>query len=83
MVITQSINPRPLSALDLGLDNGSRVDTAGDNQSPNVTISNYQHTVSCKLLTAFDIYPNLERKTLILKHNPNQLFIDVYFVPGY
>ena len=40
-----SINPRPLSALELtlsGLIMGSRVDTAGDNQSPNVIISNYK-----------------------------------------
>ena len=37
-----SINPRPLSALELtlsGLIMGSRVDTAGDNHSPNVIIS--------------------------------------------
>ena len=42
LVIALSINPRPLSALELtlsGLIMGSRVDTAGDNQSPNVIIS--------------------------------------------
>ena len=43
MVIALGINPRPLSALELtllGLIMGSRVDTAGDNQSPSVIISN-------------------------------------------
>ena len=44
LVIPLSINPRPLSALELtlsGLIMGSRVDTAGDNQNPHVKISNY------------------------------------------
>ena len=44
LVIALSINPRPISALELtlsGLIMGSRVDTAGDNQSPNVIISKY------------------------------------------
>ena len=44
LVIALSINPRPLSALELtlsGLIMGSRVDTAGDNQNPHVIISNY------------------------------------------
>ena len=44
LVIALSFNPRPLSALELtlsGLIMGSRVDTAGDNQNPNVIISNY------------------------------------------
>ena len=43
LVIALSINPRPLSALELrlsGLIMGSRVDTAGDNQNPHVIISN-------------------------------------------
>ena len=47
LVIALSINPRPLSALELtlsGLIMGSRVDTAGDNQNPHVIISNYDHT---------------------------------------
>ena len=46
LVIALSINPRPLSALELtlsGLIMGSRVDTAGDNQNPHVIISNYRH----------------------------------------
>ena len=46
LVITQSINPRPLSALELtlsGLIMGFWVDTPGDNQSPSVTISNQHH----------------------------------------
>ena len=45
LVIALSINPRPLSALELtlsGLIMGSRVDTAGDNQNPHVIISNYK-----------------------------------------
>ena len=45
LVIALSINPRPLSALELtlsGLIMGSRVDTAGDNQNPHVIISKYQ-----------------------------------------
>ena len=44
LFIALSINPRPLSALELTLSDliiGSRVDTAGDNQSLNVIISNY------------------------------------------
>ena len=44
LVIAISVNPRPLSALELtlpGLIMGSRVDTAGNNQNPNVIISNY------------------------------------------
>ena len=44
LVIALSINRRPLSALELtlsGLIMGSRVDTTGDNKSPNVIISNY------------------------------------------
>ena len=48
LVIALSINPRPLSALELtlsGLIMGSRVDTAGDNQNPHVIISNYRSVV--------------------------------------
>ena len=48
LVIALSINPRPLSALRQtlsGLIMGSRVDTAGDNQNPNVIISKYQMKV--------------------------------------
>ena len=53
LVIARSINPRPLSALELklplsalelklsGLIMESRVDTAGDNQNAHVTISKY------------------------------------------
>ena len=44
LVIALSINPRPLSALELtlsGLIMGSRVDIAGDNQNPHVIISKY------------------------------------------
>ena len=44
-MIAFSINPQPLSALELmlsGLIMGSRVDTAGDNPNPHVIISNYQ-----------------------------------------
>ena len=44
LVIALSINPRPLSALELklsGLIMESRVDTAGDNQNAHVIISNY------------------------------------------
>ena len=46
LVIALSINPRPLSALELklsGLIMESRVDTAGDNQNAHVIISNYRH----------------------------------------
>ena len=46
LVIALSINPRPLSALELtlsGLIMGSRVDTAGDNQNPHVIISKYPY----------------------------------------
>ena len=41
-----SINPRPLSALELtfsGMIMGSLVDTVGNNQNPNGIISNYSH----------------------------------------
>ena len=44
LVIALSINPRPLSALQLkflGLIMKSRVDTAGDNQNAHLIISNY------------------------------------------
>ena len=44
LVIALSINPRPLSALELklsGLIMESRVDTAGDNQNAHVIISKY------------------------------------------
>ena len=44
LVIALSINPRPLSALELklsGLTMESRVDTADDNQNTHVIISNY------------------------------------------
>ena len=44
LVIALSINPRPLSALELklsGLIMESQVDTAGDNQNVHVIISNY------------------------------------------
>ena len=47
LVIALSINPRPLSALELklsGLIIESRVDTAGDNQNAHVIISNYIDT---------------------------------------
>ena len=46
LVIALSINPRPLSALELklsGLIMESPVDTAGDNQNAHVIISNYPH----------------------------------------
>ena len=46
LVIALSINPRPLSALELklsGLIMESRVDIAGDNQNAHVIISNYLH----------------------------------------
>ena len=45
LVIALSINPRPLSALELklsGLIMESRVDTAGDNQNAHVIISKYK-----------------------------------------
>ena len=45
LVIALSINPRPLSALELTLSGfimGSRVDTAGDNQNSHVIISKYR-----------------------------------------
>ena len=52
LVIALSINPRPLSALELTLSAlimGSRVDTAGDNQNPHVIISNHNEKFnSCK-----------------------------------
>ena len=44
LVITLSVNPRPLSALELklsGLIMESRDDTVGDNQNVHVIISNY------------------------------------------
>ena len=44
LVIALSINPRPLSTLELklsGLIMESRVDTAGDNQNAQAIISNY------------------------------------------
>ena len=51
LVIALSINPRPLSALELklsGLIMESRVDTAGDNQNAHVIISNYHtHDSAC------------------------------------
>ena len=60
LVIALSINPRPLSALELtlsGLIMGSRVDTADDNQNPHVIISKYNiqtlyiyHIFSCHIL---------------------------------
>ena len=46
--IALSINPRPLSALELklsGLIMESRVDTAGDNQNAHVIISIYKQAV--------------------------------------
>ena len=45
LVIALSINPRPLSALELTLSGliMAQVDTAGDNQNPHVIISNYRH----------------------------------------
>ena len=52
LVIALSINHRPLSALELtlsGLIMGSRVDTANDNQNPNVIISNF-YNVTLKAL---------------------------------
>ena len=45
LVIALSINPRPLSALEVKLSSlimESRVDTAGDNLNAHVIISNYQ-----------------------------------------
>ena len=45
LVIALSINPRPLSALELklsGLIMESRVDTAGDNQNAHAIMSNYR-----------------------------------------
>ena len=54
LVIALSINPRPLSALELtlsGLIMGSRVDTAGDNQSPHVIISKYEGVYGSASLT--------------------------------
>ena len=65
LVIALSINPRPLSALELklsGLIMESRVDTAGDNQNTHVIISNYSHCYS------FLIYTNLTAKYKISKN---------------
>ena len=45
LVISHSINPRPLSALELnpwGLIKESPVDTAGDNQNAHLIVSKYQ-----------------------------------------
>ena len=55
LVIALSINPRPLSALELklsGLIMESRVDTAGDNQNAHVIISKYLH---CRFLITSDV----------------------------
>ena len=60
LVIALSINPRPLSALELklsGLIMESRVDTGGDNQNAHVIISNYHE---------FRIAPNLEGSAIII-----------------
>ena len=58
LAITLSINPRPLSALELtlsGLIMGSRVDTAGDNQNPHVIISKYPRG-DCTALGPIHVY---------------------------
>ena len=58
LVVALSINPRPLSALELklsGLIMESRVDTAGDNQNAHVIISNNRQ---------YDLqYPHLAKLT--------------------
>ena len=56
LVIALSINPRPLSALELklsGLIMESRVDTAGDNQNAHVIISNYHIAVTILWLNKY------------------------------
>ena len=58
LVIALSINPRPLSALELklsGLIMESRVDTAGDNQNAHVIISNYHIFTTKYVLFAYAI----------------------------
>ena len=73
LVIARSINPRPLSAIELtlsGLIMESRVDTAGDNQNPHVITSNYRATARDNHTTKFltvtgqlqDITSQLRRK---------------------
>ena len=58
LVIALSINPRPLSALELklsGLIMESRVDTAGDNQNAHVIISNYHRMLYLFIRPQFHI----------------------------
>ena len=54
LAIALSVNPRPLSALELklsGLIMESRDDTAGDNQNVHVIISNYYISTDKVILT--------------------------------
>ena len=69
LVIALSINPRPLSALELklsGLIMESRVDTAGDNQNAHVIISKYLH---CRFWITSDV--SIYLKSLNLSHFKN------------
>ena len=70
LVIALSINPRPLSALELtlsGLIMGSRVDTAGDNQNPHVIISNYFSLPKILPVSLSDLKPPSEMKQAALR----------------
>ena len=72
LVIALSINPRPLSALELklsGLIMESRVDTAGDNQNAHVIISNSLFKFISDIKMA-DSIADFHNNTVILLHGP-------------
>ena len=67
LVIALSINPRPLSALELklsGLIMESRVDTAGDNQNAHVIIFN---NVVRNSFYGFEVFSQSSLRILLLK----------------
>ena len=72
LVIALSINPRPLSALELklsGLIMESRVDTAGDNRNAHVIISN-------ELILVHEIYMLCSNKLLqVNKALDNEVYL--------
>ena len=66
LVIALSINPRPLSALKLkvsGVIMGSRIDTAGDNQTSHVITSN-NHSIGIQLYRLSDRHINRHCKCI-------------------
>ena len=83
LVIALSINPRPLSALELklsGLIMESRVDTAGDNQNALVIISKYLH---CRFWITSDVSIYLTCLTSEIQTPITPLFMDENIKCGY